>query len=152
MASEAVSIAETWINSPGHPVRSPKSVISRKIDLWQGYPADNLGTGNPVAAARDRAPSTQVHTTAPSATVGARATHKKRRSYVRQDWARFDALMGNMIYQTLDGTYPARFGGRYIPDYGASDPLRTQYQYFPNERFRRVKSQPILVHTFWLLP
>ena len=28
MASEAVSIAETWINSPGHPVRSPKSVIS----------------------------------------------------------------------------------------------------------------------------
>jgi len=82
-----------------------RAARERGDGLWRGYPADNLGTGNPVAAARDRGPSTQVHTTAPSVgeTVGARTTHKKRRSYVRQDWARFDAALGGVLNRALYG-------------------------------------------------
>jgi hypothetical protein len=130
-----------------------RAARERGTGLWYGYqaqlPADHLVVSNQVAgpeatvrdpeigagAARGHSPS-PVAPAVPARssvgeTVGAQPTYRKRRSYVRQDWARFDATLGNMLNQAPSApqmaTAPARSvgsassGGSHLCGYPTRD-------------------------------
>ena len=103
-----------------------RAAKERGDGLWRGYPvaARDATVRDSAVADRDHSPSTQVHSTAPSAgsSVGARTTHRKRRVYARQDWSRLDAAMGGMLNQALSSGFGVGgSGGSHLCGYPTRD-------------------------------